>query len=50
MGCCIRIGDNRMLNEFVLGMSISMYFAPVLYIVAEILDKFYQAFVNNREE
>ena len=39
-----------MLNEFILGMAISASLAPVWYIVVEILDKFYQAFIVNNSE
>jgi len=39
-----------MVNELLLGMTISISFTPIYYVIVEILDKFYQAFVvNNRE-
>jgi len=38
-----------MLNEFVLGITISISLTPIWYIVVEILDKFYQAFIVRDE-
>lgn len=40
-----------MINEFIIGMGISLSLMPVWYFLVEIIDKFYRAFViNNRDE
>lgn len=40
-----------MVNEFIIGMGISLSLTPVWYLLVEIIDKFYRAFVvSNRNE
>jgi len=39
-----------MVNEFLLGMTFSISFAPIWYMLVEIADKFYRAFVVNDSE
>ena len=36
-----------MLNEFLFGMAIGTSLMPVWYILVEVIDKFYRAFVVN---
>jgi hypothetical protein len=39
------------LNELLFGMTISLSLLPIWYIIVEIIDKFYRAFiVSNRKE
>lgn len=40
-----------MVNEFLLGMALGASLTPIWYVLVEIANKFYQAFVvNNNEE